>query len=243
MLRLIILLLLSISIQAQSLWEEANNHYDQKEYEIAISKYEDLYNQQLVSFDLFFNMGNTYFRLNRFAEATLSYEKALLIKPNDSDAIYNLFQLNKQKKDKIELVPNYDLEMLMKTISTYVSPSILTFFSYLIILLFLAFLLLKGLKKEKVRFIWLLLVLLSAIGVYGFANWLKSEASNYQEAIIFSSRVNIKSSPANAGTSLFTLHEGTKVRVLDSKNDWLRIYLDSEKIGWIQTNEVELIIL
>ena len=100
----IILLFFSSSILAQdpnTLFEKASLSYEKKEYAQAIIHYNEIQDLGLYSSDLYYNIGNCYYKLQQNAEAFLYYEKALKLNPSDEDALFNLKLVQLQLVDKL----------------------------------------------------------------------------------------------------------------------------------------------
>jgi tetratricopeptide (TPR) repeat protein len=226
---------------SQENWNQANNYYDDQEYEQAINLYESLISEGYQSFDLYYNVGNSYYKLDMFAEAVLFYEKSLLLEPGNEDAQHNLEKVNQKIKDKSELSTKYDSAYLRKELSNYIHPYAFQVLSILILVFFIVFLVFRKLNKKNTRPVWLIIALIISASIFLFSKWQENQLLQYSEGIIFSPRVNVKSSPNIEGTGIFILHEGTKIRILNEENSWSRVYLDSEKIGWIESSKIRKI--
>lgn len=246
--KLIILLfsLLIISyVSAQPLIEKANTAYSEGEFEQAAQLYKDAINQNGESATVYYNLGNTYYRLNRIAPAILSYERALLLEPGSKDIRFNLEIAKLKTVDKIEPVGEFfltewftDLRNLLNTNQwSYIA---ITSFILLIVCLFLFFFSRK-ISLKKIGFFMGLLFVVICLFANVFAFEQKSMLTDRNTAIIFSATTTIKSSPDNSGNDLFILHEGTKVEIKSKLGDWTEIETVDGNIGWIQTKEIEII--
>ncbi|MBO4774326.1 MAG: tetratricopeptide repeat protein, partial [Bacteroidales bacterium] len=92
------------------LWQEANDAYRRKDYGTAVSLYEKLIANEAVSADLYYNMGNACYRLNRLGEALLWYERALRLQPSNADIRANIAFVNSQTVDQMEVLPELFLK-------------------------------------------------------------------------------------------------------------------------------------
>ena len=99
----------------------------------------------------------------------------------------------------------------------------------------------RNVLLRKIGFFAGLLLLLVSIFSNSFASEQKDKITERNEAIVFAPTITIKSSPAESGTDLFVLHEGTKVKLLDKVGDWSEILLADGNRGWIPTNQIEII--
>ena len=235
------ILFMLFSAQAQTEWETANKAYADSEYELAIRSYENMLENGQSSFELYYNLANAYYRLNRYADAVLNYEKALLFEPGNSDVEFNLNLANSFIKDKVDLNDKFDTVRIMNDLSKFVSPYSIQLFSIGLMVLLIALMLWMKFKSRKLRLLWLMLCMVFSFSLFSLSKWIDKESSKYLEGIVFAPRVNVKSSPLKSGAKLFVLHEGTKVRVLNEEKGWLRIYLDDDKMGWIPANSLEKI--
>ncbi|MDC3220218.1 tetratricopeptide repeat protein [Flavobacteriales bacterium] len=238
---LVAIFLLLFNVQAQSEWEIANKAYTESEYELAIKSYESILEKGEGSFEVYYNSANAYYRLNRYADAVLNYEKALLFDPGNEDAVFNLELANSFIKDKVELNNKFDTIRIMNHLSKFISPYSIQLFSIGLIVFLLVLIVWMKYKSRKLRLLWLVLCIVFSFSLFSLSKWIDRESSKYTEGVVFSPRVSVKSSPIKSGTKLFILHEGTKVRVLNEENNWLRIYLDEDKMGWIESSSIEKI--
>ncbi|MCC8146811.1 MAG: tetratricopeptide repeat protein [Bacteroidales bacterium] len=245
----IIILLFSLfgicSINAQSVVDQANNAYSSGDYEKAAQLYKDAINQNGESATVYYNLGNTYYRLNQIAPAILSYERALLLDPGNKDTRFNLEIAKLKTVDKIEPVGTFfltewlnDLRNLRSTDQwSYIA---IASFILLITCLFLFFFSRK-ITLKKIGFFSGLALIVICIFTNVFAYNQKKKLTERNTAIIFSATTTIKSSPDNSGTDLFILHEGTKVDVKSKLGEWSEIETADGNIGWIRTKEIEVI--
>ncbi|MGB1004622.1 MAG: tetratricopeptide repeat protein [Salibacteraceae bacterium] len=244
--KLIVLLLFSITsvysfsfetAHYDSLYSLANNQYQNQKYEEALKSYSIIFESGLESADLFYNTANCYYKLNQPTQAILYYEKALKLNPSGKDIKYNLELVNKLKVDKIETLPKPFYKEWWTELTH--SLQVDTFATLSIVLLFIAvFLLLLFFRTSsgtlKRLSFFLMLVFIIATGItFLFAQSQYSNTINNKSAIVFSSRVNIYSAPNTTSTTLFIVHDGLKVNILKTENQWNQIMLPDGSIGWI----------
>ena len=191
------------------------------------------------------NGANAYYKDKQYAKAILNYERALLLSPGNEDARFNLNMANSHITDKIEPVGSFFLTVwihsLINTLSSN-SWAILGIISFLLFIvgIYLYFFT-RNVLLRKIGFFAGLLLLLVSIFSNSFASEQKDKITERNEAIVFAPTITIKSSPAESGTDLFVLHEGTKVKLLDKVGDWSEILLADGNRGWIPTNQIEII--
>jgi tetratricopeptide (TPR) repeat protein len=227
------------------LYQEAGTQYKMKKYDVAAKTYEKILQEGYESSQLYYNLGNVYFKLNDIPSSIWYYEKASKLDPGDDDILFNLRLVNTKIVDKIESVPELFYNRWWKNIRSLYAPDgwaritiiLLTFFFFLTAL----YLLMKKIIIRKLSF-WLALVLLISCGLsFIFAHQTYKLRIDQQQAIIFNPAVNIKSSPDDNSVDIFVLHEGTKVTVTDNLGDWYKILIANGSVGWVKADAMKII--
>ena len=192
------------------------------------------------------NIGAAYFKEGDLAHAVLYFEKALKADPSYADAKYDLEFAQTFLKDRIESVPEFFVKGWIRALRCGLASNVwavifLVLFALALGLLLL-FLLGRTPSARKTGFFTGLVALLLSLVCLGFSLRLRSDYSAKSAAIVVSPVVVVRSAPDNnSGTDLFILHEGTKVKVLDSVGSWNNIELADGRQGWILINEIEII--
>lgn len=224
---------------------QGDEQYRQGNYEAALSHYQQTLEAGMVSSDLYYNLGNTYYRLNRFADAILCYERALRLKPSHSDARENLELANSKIVDRITPLPKLFIVNWVDTLVSRISPASWR----LIVLLFLALtgaaiatlILARDMRTRKGAFVSLLaaavLLVLSLILLIASTSHFNAR----RDAIVLQPSVTVKSSPEYQSVDKLILHEGTKVTITESLAGWHKITLADGTTGWCDTNAIERI--
>jgi tetratricopeptide (TPR) repeat protein len=247
---LVLLFFMTSYLEAQNveqLFENANKLYQENKFEEAIKTYEEIEAKGVISSEIYYNIGNAYYKLNKVAPTIYNYEKALKIDPLNEDARNNLIFSKRLTIDKIEEIPQSFLQKMNKNYLQKLSFNqwaILTIaFSFLGAVFFLLFYFsdISGRKRFffTVSIISFILLISSVIITFNQYHL----AKNNVEAIIFSETVEVKNEPLASSSEAFTLHEGTKVSVLDEVDAWKKIKLADGKIGWILSEEIKVITL
>ena len=248
---MLILLLLPFAADASdvyvdSLWTTANQAYMEGRWADAVADYEMISGMGLESAALFCNTGDAYFKDGNIPMAILYYERALKLDPSYEDARYNLELLNNIIQDRIDPVPDFILKVWAKDIC-YVMDSDAWAVCFLVLLaltLALALLFILGATAagRRTGFFTGIVALLLAIASLSFSLWQKNDYMSADDAIVMRPVTSVKSSPsAEASTDLFILHEGTKVRILDTVGNWNNIELADGRQGWILSKDIEII--
>lgn len=240
-----VMVVAEVSATTDSLYQKANNFYQEGEFETALNAYRDIVDAGLESSDLYYNMGNAAYRSNNIGYAVLYYEKALKLDPSHKDALHNLDFISRFRVDTFEQVPELFFRSwtsaLVKIFSEQVW-SILAIILFIIILVnLLIYLFSHRLFIKKAGFVtavvgMVLFIISFSSGLAQHRNITRPDA-----AIILSPSVVVKSSPSDTGTELFILHEGTRVRVNEEVSGWHNIRVIDGREGWIQAIDFESI--
>ncbi|MFZ2283595.1 MAG: tetratricopeptide repeat protein [Lutibacter sp.] len=227
----------------EDLFSKANDFYKNGQYSKAIQLYLNIEKQGMESDDLFFNLGNSYYKLNKVAPSIYYYEKALKLNPIHEDASINLAFAKRMTIDIVEDLPKSFLQRFSSAVIqklTYDTWAILgVIASFLAAFLFLMYYFSYSPKQKIFYFnttIFMFFVMIIMV-VFAFSNYDITQKS--RSAIVFSLKSDIKNSPSIDGEEVFELHEGTKVYILDELSNWKKIILADGKIGWINAADIK----
>ena len=234
-----------ILLQAQDpeiIYNEGIEAYGKEDYKLAIDKWERLLSSGYYSPELYYNLGNAWFKEGSVPGAILYFEKALLLKPFNEDYRYNLEIAKSYTTDRFETVPEvffvrwYKMVSLLTGSNNWALISLILFILSLVLILIYLFS--SRLTLKKVSFyLGLIFVLISLVSIS--LSYMNNQITeNRQSAIIFSPVITGKSSPGNEGKDLFVIHEGTKVRIEDQIGDWVEVRLSDGNIGWILLSDI-----
>ncbi len=251
-LTLIMLMMIPFAAQAQqqeyvdSLWNAANAAYAEGRWADAVDGYEMISGMGLESAALYCNTGDAYFKDMNVPKAILYYERALKLDPSYSDARYNLELVNSGIQDRIDPVPDFVLKAWMKDLC-YLMDSDSWAVSFIVFLaltlaMTLLFILSPSVAGRRTGFFTGIVMILFAAFSLSFAIWQKNDYMKADGAIIMRPVTSVKSSPASeAAKDLFILHEGTKVKIIDTVGPWNNIELADGRQGWIPSGDIEII--
>lgn len=243
---ILLALMFTLSLSAQEdLLRRANELYTQEKFTEAIEVYNQLLETNLESAEVYFNLGNAYYKTNQFPKAILNYERAKLLAPDDEDINFNLQVANQKVVDAIEELPGI---FITRWWNSLINSQTTDSWALISIIAFVLFLTLAGLyffaRSGDIRRIafwsaWVLFVV--SMMSWSFASTQKSRLTDHNFAIVMQPTVTIKSSPSEKGTNLFVVHEGLKVKVTDKLGGWLEVELADGNKGWLLTESVERI--
>jgi tetratricopeptide (TPR) repeat protein len=229
----------------EELVEQANKDYSAGLYANAIEGYTKVLENGYESVEVYYNLGNAYFKSNEIAAAILYYEKAKKLSPNDEDVLFNLNVANNRIKDKIEAVPVLFYKRWWQQIVNWLSTDAWTRFHITCFIVFLVaagfYFISRIILIRKISF-WIGLAMLGLSFVtFGIA-W-QDDKSNRQvtEAIVFDPSLTVKSSPSEKSVDLFVVHEGTKVAITDQLGDWYEVRIANGSTGWIPDTAIRSI--
>lgn len=232
--------------QRDSLWSVGVECYANDDFEGALKCFKELENGGYSSPELYYNMGNAYYKMSGYiAYAVLYYERALKLDPSYEDAQANLEFVHQFTLDKIEEVPEFVLVTWFKEFRDSLSSDGWAYLSLaflvLVAILLLVFRFGRGMALRKVSFALAIVVTLCMIFSIIFSFGLRGEISREDGAIVVNPVSSVKSSPNNSGKSLFIIHEGTKVLILEELGQWNKVELSDGRQGWILKRDIEII--
>ena len=231
--------------QNDTLFEEANALYNSENYHEALDRYKAIVEAGEHSAALYFNIGNAHYKLNHIAPSIYYYEKALLLKPNDSEIKNNLAFARNMTLDAIDTVPEVGFSGLFNKWASYfhyeVWAKITVGLALLFVVLFIAYYFSYSTAKKRLAFITSLTCLILACVALSLTFHGENLVDKNQPAIVFAKESQIKSEPNLRSTEAFKLHEGTKVQVLDTVNNWKKIKISDGKTGWVMSEDIKLV--
>lgn len=229
--------------QNDQLFEKANGLYNSEKYTEAIQVYQQILSTKNHSASLYFNMGNSHYKLNQIAESVYYYEKALQLEPDNEDVITNLAFANNMRIDKIDVIPITGFSKMFSSLINMLSFdtwSVLAIvFMILFIMTFVGYSNSKFVNRKRLFFIVSLAGLFLSILSVAFAFQQETTVNNEQFAIVFSKESQVKSEPKFNSDEAFQLHEGTKVRVFEDFDGWVKIKLTNGSVGWIVSKDIK----
>ena len=233
------------NIPPETLKANADSAYAKGNYQQAIRDYQELISQG-ESAEIYYNLGNAYYRTDDITHAVLNYERAQLLSPADGDIRLNLQMARSKLIDKITPVSEmffvtwYRSLVNLNNIDGWARIAVVSII--LALILALVYLFAASVAWRKVGFIggiaFILLFLLSNL----FAFQQKRILSNRTGAIIMAPSVTVKKTPSATASDECVLHEGTRVDIIDdTMTDWKEIRIADGNEGWVETKQIEKI--
>lgn len=222
----------------------ANNAFQEQNYQKAEEEYMKVANEGVKNFELFYNLGNTYFKLNDLGNARLYYEKAAKFEPMNKELNENIAMLLASIKDKEDIQRSF-VETLLRKVYFAFSINLLGVFVLTFFILMMAFIVLLIMSRSAVlkRIVKIFLVILAVIFFLVTVTEVMRIRDFYavDSAVILDETVIAYSGPSEDFPQVFTIHDGLKVSIERFDNDWVLIKLPSGNGGWVLTSTLGII--
>lgn len=229
--------------QGQELFDKATKAYNEGEYQQAIEQYEKILENGQHSAAVYYNLANSYYKLNEIAPSIYYYEKALLLDPDDPEIENNLAYARNMTLDVFDEIPASAMNRIFGNFTaalTFDQWAVLAVvFMMLFVAGYIAFYFLRYSGHKRLAFILSMLALLFSIASLIFGLLQYSRYEDDRPAIIFAEEVEVQSEPNQRSSTTFRLHEGTKVQVLEELNDWKKIETPDGQIGWTEGGDLK----
>ena len=228
--------------RAKLLFEKGNACYAKAQYQAALNTYRKILNEGYQSAIIYYNLGNASYKMGDIPHALLYFEKGHKLAPGDEDINFNIRLIDTKITDKIDQVPEFFVTKWYKELLLGISINTLSIFIVVIVLLasvmLIIYLFTISLFIKKASFYASFILFILGVTLIFVANRQVSYFHNHHQAIIFGSSVTIKSSPDAKSKTLFLIHEGTKVNVLESSNGWNKIGINNGNEGWMKGSDL-----
>lgn len=237
--KLIIFIFIAFSLHAQDaniLFQLAGKAYEDQDYTLALEYYKDIEKLEKESSDLYYNMGNCYYKLSQNAHAILYYEKSIKIDPSSEDVKFNLSLVQLKLIDKFPQIPlifykEWTREFTKSlSIDDWAKIGLVFLFFFCVFVSYFFFG--SSIVLKKIMFYLSSSTIL--LGCICLFTAYYSYSNIQTKAILMSPNAYIKSAPSNQSEDLFILHAGTKVLVLETFKGWNKIKLSDGMIGWVE---------
>ena len=225
---------------------EGDALYEKEQYEKAAKVYETLLHDNGMSAEVYYNLGNCYYKMDLIPQAILNYERAYLLNPGDGDIRANLALARGKTIDKV--VPPSEMFFVTwwraithsMNIGKWILLAVLSFVLLLVgvgLYMFSSPLLVRKIGIHGAMVLLVVVIVPNCAATTQFGSLVDSRA-----AIVTAPSVSVKSSPSDRSTDLFLIHEGSKVEILDaSMGEWMEVKFEEGKQGWIPVSAAEKI--
>ena len=247
----VVFVIFSIAVSAQEsdsydvMFQNGLEAYRNQMYNDAMNSFSSIIESGFESGEVYYNMGNTAYKLNDYPAAILYYEKAKLLIPNDEDLQKNLKLLDARIIDKIDILPELFYVKWWHSFKSMLTPnqwSVASIGAFVLVLaLALLFFFTRTASIKKSCFwmgvvVFVFFVLSTSLSYHQY-----KQSTDHNYAIIFTPSVTAKSSPTEESIDVFVVHEGTKVEIADRIGEWNRVRLANGSIGWMKSEAMKVI--
>jgi tetratricopeptide (TPR) repeat protein len=233
---------LSLAAFSNDLLKKAETAYEKREYKKAIESYEELIKDGYVSYQLYYNLGNAYYRNHQLGKAIFNYERAKKLNHEDEDVKNNLALAYTKTIDKIEVKENFFISAVKTNVLSSFTTTTWAWLSIVACALFFFFLYLfiagRTVVVKRLSFFTSVVLVIGFCIVYFLGNSAKNAKEQNNFAIITAPETKVYTEPTATATSKFGLHEGTRVRIVELNADWILIKLENGNEGWLRLSDV-----
>lgn len=222
-------------------FSDANNYYQAGRYGDALKIYL-LINRQLTNWQVLYNIGNCYYKLNQPLAAKIYYLRARKFQPLERSIARNITVVNKNFKDVIAPETPDFISRAIQVLEAGLSVNTLSLFLLAAVLLLniFLFLLLKNGRNKKIIYGLAFSLLLSlALGSYQYSRAAGQRQTSI--AVVSEENASLRSGPGEDNTELFKINLGLEVKILDRSRDWVQVSASSQVAGWIELKRLTLI--
>jgi tetratricopeptide (TPR) repeat protein len=221
--------------QSDTEFAKANQEYAQGHFKEAIAGYEALVRAGQWNSNLFYDLGNAYFRMRDFGRAILNYERALALDQRHPEATANL-QIVRDESRALELQPT-KLERYIEfaSINQYTIAAAVAFWLGIFGIAALIFARRRSAALISLSILCLLVWAMAIWAIHTLDNGSKGRA----RAIVTGNEVQARLATADTANSVLALPPGSEIKILSTRGDWMYAALPNDLRGWIQTKNAE----
>lgn len=239
----ILLLFFGSFLMAQPSFEAANQAYEKGNYNFAIEQYEGVLSTGQHAAELYYNLGNAYFKTGNLGKAILNYERTRSLAPRDAQARDNLAIAQARTIDIIQPLPDFFLTRWWRGLQQSLSAGLWSGLSILMLWLavggFSIWLLQTDREQKKRGFLGGMVCLLLFGITFALAAQRNSAQQNSKQAIVLAKETALKDAADEDSPDILTLHEGTKVGLVDQIGEWHKVRLPNGEQGWLVEGSFE----
>ena len=219
--------------------------YNNGKYKEAIAQFKLIIENGEHSEALYFNLGNSYYKINDIANSVYFFEKALKLNQKNNDVLNNLAYSQNMLIYKTGNRPKNQISEFLNDVSKTLNVNQWLMIGFVFLYLFLVTFLLYFLNTKtmsKKNYFTLSLIFFSFSVVFFFNGINKFENNkNMVSAIIFEKKIDFRTEPNYRSEVIFNLHEGTKVIIKEELNEWGLVEISDGNKGWIELKSIKKI--
>lgn len=236
----------SLGLQAQenndALFNKGINAFNQKDYEASAQIFEKLVKIDSLNATLHYNLGTSYLRLQNTGLSIYHLEKSLKLQPDNEAARINLNFAEKLKTKVTKGNLPIPQQQMLYSVFNFLKPNAWAYLAiasmFLTVILLISYRLISHAAAKKVLFSFGMFALLISIGSY----FISKNQSDYllmnNYVIVKNKDVLLMNEPRNVAKITTTLNEGEKGFIQEETNQWIKIQLQNDTIGWVDKKNV-----
>lgn len=228
--------------QPENNFDKGNIAYRNGDYNGAVKIYESVLEDGKHSAELYFNLGNAYYKLEKLGPSVYYYEKGLQLDPKNKDIQNNLQYAKQATIDEIVPLPQNSISeffnRLVQAFSTNTWAILAVVASVLMTSLFLMY---YFTQKPTLKRVWFIGSMFFLLGVFItiFMSYMEMKIGETNFAIVWEEEVEVRDGPTSNSSHIYYLHEGTKVTITYEEDNWARIELADGNEGWVQIQDIK----
>lgn len=226
----------------EDLWQQANHLYTQQHYDSAAQLYEQLAKNGHTNAELYYNLGNTYYKLNDISHAVLNYERSLRIDPNYQLAEDNLALTQSRIANRIQPIKEIFFLRWWNNITQGCNATIWSIIALIIFIATIALYSLRRLGKLNEHFPTQAFWALNTVWVIclGIAVVASNNKANHKRAVVMIDDTPFMQEPQGTNAQSY-LPEGTTIKLSTEEKGWTEVTLPDGRKGWVANDMIEKI--
>jgi tetratricopeptide (TPR) repeat protein len=231
---------LSFAADNQTLWQEAANYYDQANYRAAIDDYTKLIERGFINPQIYYNLGNSYFKAGDLGHAIWSFRKALLLDPGFKPASLNIEYVRTFNTDQIAAKQHGFVTDIWDTLSGLLSVNgylLLFMLSWWVLAGILIF---KTIRPDNFTWLYYLLIVPAILIIFSGASAARriDEDRLTHWGVLVQETADIREGPGEEFNRVEVAHEGLELKILGTRENSYLIELGNGLKGWITKKAV-----
>ncbi len=221
-----------------SLFSSGNDSYNKNQFDVSVDAYENILSQGFYSADLYYNLGNAYYRLEDFANARWSYEMGINIDPRNKDMIHNLMLTKKKIPNTIEPPDSQILDLINNFLTNFTYSDFVLFSSIMLLLYSICFIIYRLMPSKPIVISYYVFIVLFFIGTsFSAIKFLWERNNNF--GIILNDETKLYSAPfLNENITISIFFSGNKVKIEQTTDKWIEISSIDGRKGWIRLEDI-----
>jgi len=222
--------------RADTRWDSANAAYEQGKYEEAKADYIQIVDGREYSAELFYNLGNAWFKLNDQGRAIINYQRALILNPNFDEAKANL-------QTALKIVGNEDPKTIRDSLGVYADFfPVIASGGFWIAIFCLCGWLQKGARYSALCGFGSIVAGILAVSCLAISIWIGPGSKDSNRALVIESAADLKFGPAITARAVESLQIGEPVQLISARGDWTFCRANTGNLGWILSRKIERVL-